>query len=161
MVSQLICDVFLFLTPPKRRQFRQILRSGSLLLIGFCLFLFLLPPFGHKPPPPLGDYFGPALGVSGCMSPVPRDAESSDVTVYAGSPPLLLTSPSLFDTAFERPNHHPLRKPSVIHADKSSRPHQSPRSNGRLDALASGQHERAVVRQDAKIRFSPPGSEDV
>ena len=50
MVSQLICDAFLFLTPPKRRQFRQISRSGSL-LTGFCLFLFL-PPFGHKPPPP-------------------------------------------------------------------------------------------------------------
>ena len=41
--------------------------GGSLLPAGFGLLLFLLPPLGHKPPPSLGDHFGPALGISGCV----------------------------------------------------------------------------------------------
>ena len=78
--------------------------------------------------------------------------------MLAGCPLNLLATPSLLDTALKHPKHHPLRKPSVIHADKSPRPQKSPRLNGRLDDLTSGQLEREVVRQDAKVRFSPTGT---
>ena len=57
--------------------------GGPLLLAGFGPLFFPLPPLGHKPPPSLDHYFGPALGTSGCVFPVSLDLERTDAAFHA------------------------------------------------------------------------------